>query len=199
MADSTPNNESFSKVVPLALATYLKANVSGLQEAYDEFPSSNLQLKMPSVSIFASTNAQFRPLMPYIDTKGAVVKNKSLVHWVVGIYDLNLQIDVWARNKEERDDTFDSLFNALNPDISPMGLVLRLSDYFNQLCDCLYVGHTMQDSGERADRDEWRMTLNVLVTCKAIRERSEFIITDPDTANEIELQGQIDGTVVVTE
>lgn len=203
MADSTTSNESITEIVPKALSTYLKANVLGLIEAYDEFPSSNLKIKMPSISIFASSNAEFRSLMPYVEKKAGsaggpvIAANKAKIRWIVGIYDLTLQLDIWTRNKEERDDIFDSLFNALNPKIAPMGLVLKLDEYFNQLCSYEYIGHTMQDSGERADRDEWRMTVNVLVTCKAVRERSEFIITDTDTAAEIEAQGQIDRTVVV--
>jgi hypothetical protein len=205
VADNTTGNESITEIVPKALAAYLKTNVTGLAETYDEFPSPNLKILMPSISVFASTNAQFRSLMPYVEKQAgssggpAIASNKAKIRWVTGIYDFNLQLDIWARNKEERDDTFDALFNALNPNINPMGLVLRLDEYFNQLCSYEYVGHTMQDSGERADRDEWRMTVNVLVTCKAIRERSEFIITDPDTAQEIEDTSQIDRTVVVVE
>ena len=199
MADSTSSNESFTEAVPKALAAYLKTNVLGLVQAFDEFPAASQKLDMPSVSVFASGNAQFRPLMPYIGSYGAIVNNKARSLWTVGIYDLTLQIDLWARNKEERDDTFDSLFNALNPNIDPMGLVLKLDEYFNQLCDFLYVGHQFQDSEERAQRDEWRVTLNLLVTCKAIRERTEFIIVTTPTATEIELIGQVNESLVVSE
>lgn len=199
MSDSTSNNESITEVVPKALAAYLLKSVQGLKQAFDEFPASTQKIDMPSVSVFAASDARFRPLMPYtipIDpTK--ITGHKAKVKWVVGIYDFTLQIDLWARNKEERDDVFDSLFNALNPQISPMGLVLPMEEYFNQFCDFVYVGHQYQDSEIRAQRDEWRVTLNVLVTCKAIRERSEFIIETTQTAAQIEQDGQIDDTVVV--
>jgi hypothetical protein len=200
VSDSTPNNESITEIVPKALAKYLKDSVQGLVQTFDEFPASTQKLQMPSVSVFASSNAQFRPLMPYLaETPVSPVAHKSRIKWVVGIYDFVLQLDLWARNKEERDDLMDSLFNALNPNISPMGLVLRLEEYFNQYCEYLYTGHTFQDSEVRAQRDEWRVTLNVLVTCKAIRERSEFVMEDIPTAQEIELQGQVDSNVVVPE
>lgn len=199
MSDSTSNNESITEIVPKVLAAYLLKNVQGLKQAFDEFPASTQKIDMPSVSVFASSNAQFRPLMPYIIPvdPAKIVNSKAKVRWVVGIYDFNLQLDLWARNKEERDDVFDSLFNALNPTISPMGLVLPMEEYFNQLCDYLYVGHTFQDSEVRAQRDEWRVTLNLVVTCKAVRERSEFIIETTQTAAEIEQVGQIDETVVI--
>lgn len=198
MSDSTTTNESITEIVPKVLAAYLKLNVPALQQVFDEFPASTQKINMPSVSVFASSDAKFRPLMPYVTSQGATgVDNKANVRWAVGIYDFNLQLDLWARNKEERDDVFDSLFNALNPNISPMGLVLPMMEYFNQLCDYLYVGHTFQDSEVRAQRDEWRVTFNLLVTCKAIRERSEFIIETTQTAAEIEQVGQIDETVVI--
>lgn len=199
MSDSTSNNESITEIVPKALAAYLLKNVQGLKQAFDEFPASTQKIDMPSVSVFASSNAEFRPLMPYTQPITGIANSKAKVRWVVGIYDFTLQLDLWARNKEERDDVFDSLFNALNPKISPMGLVLTMEEYFNQLCDYLYVGHTFQDSEVRAQRDEWRVTMNLLVTCKAIRERSEFIIETTPTAAEIELAGQVDSTVVIPE
>lgn len=200
MSDSTPKNESISEIVPKVLATYLKASVQGLKETYEEFPSPNQKINMPAVSVFAS-NPDFRPLTPYqipVDP-AKVVNNKADIKWVVGIWDFTLQLDLWARNKEERDDIFDALFNALNPRIEPMGLVLQMDEYFNQLCEYVFNGYIMQDSEERAQKDEWRVTLRVLATCKAIRERKEFIITDPATAPEIEAEGQIDETVVVIE
>lgn len=198
MSDSTTTNESITEIVPKVLAAYLKLNVQGLVQTFDEFPASTQKINMPSVSVFASSDAKFRPLMPYVTSQGATGEdNKANVRWAVGIYDFTLQLDLWARNKEERDDIFDSLFNALNPNISPMGLVLPMAEYFGQLCDYLYVGHTFQDSEARAQRDEWRVTLNLLVTCKAIRERSEFIIETTQTAAEIEQVGQIDETVVI--
>lgn len=198
MSDSTSTNESITEIVPKVLAAYLLKSVQGLKQAFDEFPASTQKIDMPSVSVFASSNADFRPLMPYIlpVDPAKIANHKSKVQWVVGIYDFNLQLDLWARNKEERDDIFDSLFNALNPKISPMGLVLPMEEYFNQLCDYLYIGHTFQDSEVRAQRDEWRVTLNLVVTCKAVRERSEFIIETTQTAAQIEQVGQIDSTVV---
>jgi len=197
VSDST-NNESITEVIPKVLAKYLKDNVQGLVQALDEFPAPTVKLSMPSVSVFASSNAEFRPLMPYLANEPVPgLNNKAKVRWVVGIYDFKVQVDLWGRNKEERDDIFDSLFNALNPTISPMGLVLRMEEYFNQLCEFLYVGHTIQDSEERSQQDEWRVTLNLLVTCKAIRERSEFIIVTTPSAPEIEEAGQVDTDVIV--
>lgn len=197
--DSTPRNESISEILPKALAEYIKANVPGIKETYDEFPEASRKVTYPSVSVF-TTAPEFRPAMPYtieVPPANIDLNNKALVKWVVGFWDVRIQLDLWAQNKEQRDDIFDALFNALNPRINPMGLVLTLNEYFNQLCSYDFVGYTLQDAEERAQRDEWRVTLNVLATCKAIRERKEYMITDPMIAPEIEAVGQIDTTVVV--
>jgi hypothetical protein len=197
--DSTTKNESVTEVVPHALGKYLKENVSGLLEFYDEFPSTNRAFKTPSVSVI-TTSFEFAPCAHvYKESVGAITANKANVLWVVGDYEVKVQLDVWAGSKEERDDFFDAVFNALNPKISPMGLTLILNDYFGSLCDYLYVGHSFADSEERSQADEWRVTMTVLATCKALRDRKEFIITDPDTAQDIEDTSDIGTDVIVIE
>lgn len=201
MADATGGNESITEIVPKALGKYLKDAVGMIREYYQEFPSTNRRIQTPSVSLISSVS-EFRPGTPYLEQKpeaGTPVNSKANVNWVVGLWDFTLQVDLWAGSKEERDDLFDAVFNALNPEINPMGLNLTLTEYFDQICDYSYVGHDLADSEEEAQRDEWRITLNILATCKAIRTRKEFIIEDTDTAAEIEAQGQIDSSVVVTE
>lgn len=197
MADST-DNESISEVIPKALGKYLLDNVKGLREYYPEWPSAHERIRLPSVSIFTGSS-DFRPAMPYIKSMGAVSNSASEITYVVGHYDFNIQMDLWTGSKGERDDIFDSLFNALNPNINPMGLELTLEEYFSQLCSYTYVGHTIGDSEQAAQRDEWRMTLNLLATCKAIRTKQEFVIEDVQTQSEIEEAGEINTSVVVPE
>jgi len=200
VSDSTLSNESISEVLPKALGEYLKLNVPGIKEFYDEFPNASVAFKMPSVSII-SKNYEFSPEMsPYRISTGTIVNNKAKVLYVVGDYEVGIQLDIWAGSKEERDDLFDATFNSLNPKISPMGLTLKLNEYFDSLCDYLYVGHEFADSDERSQRDEWRATLSLLATCKAIRDRKEFIITVTPTPAQIEAvpESEISTKVVVT-
>lgn len=200
--DSTSKNESITEIVPYSLGKYLKDKVPGIKEFYDEFPNASVSFKMPSVSVICK-NTEFVPTAVPYKTRpvadGDILSNKASVLWVVGDYNFTIQLDLWTGSKEERDDLYDAVFNWLNPRISPMGLTLIMDEYFGSLCDYLYVGHTFSDSEESSQKDEWRATLNVLATCKALRDRKEFIITDPDTAKEIEDTGQIDTTVVVPE
>lgn len=198
MADSTPN-ESITEVVPEVLGEYLKGELTALREFYPEFPQANRNFKMPSVSIITSSN-DFRPIDPYpcVPVVPAQIENnKANYRWAVGIYDIAIQLDLWARNKEERDDLFDAMFNVLNPDIKPMGLRLVMEKYFNQIVQFDYIGHTLGTTEEQSQTDEWRVTMRLLATCKAVRLRREFIITDLPTPSEIEAAGEINEKVVV--
>jgi len=189
LADRT-TNEGISEIIPLTLGRYLVDTVRDLQEFYDEFPSGNMKIDLPSVSIFANTDLVFipqgnpspvkkpDPISP--PTLPGETQVKTLVQWMVGQYDGTLQVDLWAGTKEERDDLTDALFNALNPTIKPMGLTLPMTEYFGVLCDYLYVGHNFEDTEGSSQTDEWRTKFELLVTCKAVRERQEFIIEDSE-------------------
>lgn len=190
MADST-TTESLTEALPYTLGEYLKTNVTELKEYYEEWPEPNLQLDMPCVAI-SMGEPEFRPLAPYYVKPeiGDITDHQAEVKWVTGIWDFKVQVDLWTRNKEEKDDLFDAVFNALNPNIDPMGLVLTLEEYHNILCELVYVGHTLGNSEENAQRDEWRITFTLLGTCKAMRTRKEFVIetteTQVETLNTVE-------------
>ena len=202
MADSTDKNESFTEVVPKALGEYLLENVDGLREYYDQFPSSNMTLRTPSVSILMQS-PEFTPRAEIYPVEALdpanISNNKAQINYVVGEYDAKIQMDLWTGNKEERDDLTDALFNALNPDIEPMGLRLTLEEYFGCIAEMLYVRHNFEDNEITSQTDEWRTTFEILVACKAVRTKKEFIITTTPTPQEIESAGQIDRTVVVEE
>ena len=187
--DSTINSESLSEVIPKALGVHLLKNVKGLRDFYDEFPAANRSVRTPSVSIIVSSD-DFRAVNHKIPQKSTVApspatvtgedQKKQQVNWVVGIEDFTLQLDIWARNKEERDDLVQSVFNAMNPEIDPSGLRLVLDEYFGQLCDYLTINRKNGDTEERSQTDEWRSTWEILATCKAVQTREEFVIETTD-------------------
>lgn len=185
MADNT-SNESVTEIIPKVLGTYLLEAVDALEEFYDEFPNHNQRIDMPSVSIFAKA-PEFKPMAtPYrLNPVTDITNSKSDILWVVGDYDFDLQLDLWAGSKEELDDVFDALFNALNPSIRPMGLTLPMEEYYGILCSYLYTGHNREASSITAQTDEWRITFNILVTCQAIRNSKEFIIEQTELLSEI--------------
>lgn len=190
MSDSTPTNEGISEIVPKTLGDYLLTAVPALKRFNDEFPTGNVEFRLPMVSIFGNSPLDFVPQanpIPIEDPSPIVpptlpgeTQIKPAVQWVVGQYDGTIQLDLWAGDKEERDDLTDALFNALNPTIKPMGLTLQMTDYFNVLCDYLYVSHNFEDTEVSSQTGEWRTKFELLVTCKAVREREEFIIEQSD-------------------
>jgi len=171
--------ENLSECIVKQLQKYLKNEVRELRQVIDEWPNENYKLTMPSVSII-TTSTEFRPELTYQSLTGTITNHKAKDLYCVGFYDVKLQLDVWAKTKEERNDIFDLLFIALNKNISPMGLSLQLEDYYNQWCQYLLVGHNIADSEERNQRNEWRVTIDLLVNCKAIMERTDSIMTNVD-------------------
>ena len=167
MPDLT-SNESVTEEVIKRLRLHIKGQMPNLKDVLEDFPEPNQKLQYPSVSIF-TRGPKFRALSPYVYQQGSVVNHKAEVKWVVGIYDFNLQIDLWARNKEERNDQFNLLFNALNPNITPMGLSLQLTDYYNLWCRYDFDGYEFADGERSSQQAEFRVKLDLLATCKAIR------------------------------
>ena len=200
MSDSTNRNESITEVLPKALGQYLLDEVDALREYYEEFPAPNRTINLPSISLFlgpleftpqAEPNLVKAPAAIDPPTPDGGTQNRPRVKWIVGQYDATLQLDLWTGSKEERDDLTDALFNALNPNIKS-GLTLELDEYFNVLCDYLYVGSVFEDSEISAQTDQWRTKFDILVTCKAVRERKEYVIEQSEVVVETSTTNQSD-------
>lgn len=183
-------NESVLEEVVKRLALHFKTQVPKLKAVLEDFPEPNEKLLYPCVSI-TTREPQFKPLSPYeILPIENPTHHLAEVKWVVGLYDFKLQVDLWTRNKEERMDLFDLLFNALNPQIQPMGLSLRLKDYYNIWCRYSLDAHRIADDETSSQRGEFRLQVDVLANCKAIRVNKsrvmETIDLDPELLNESE-------------
>lgn len=177
MADLT-SIEHIGESVVKQLGIYLKDEIRYLKKVLDEFPSDNRRLEYPSISII-TTDTRFRSMAPYIsETTAPDVNHKILVKYVVGFYDIDLQLDLWARNKEERNDIFNLLFNALNPNINPMGVSLQLTDYYDQYCQYDFIGSSIEDNEQQAQRREWRIKIDILTNAKALLVKEKYAMTD---------------------
>lgn len=169
-----------SRALIKGLITHLKANMPSLQDAYDDFPNPNQKLKFPCLSIFAKA-PDFKPLMPYVVFKGAVIPSgpdmgKLPVRKVMGSFELKLQIDLWADSKPKRALIETELMNAFAKNTSVAGISLQLADYFDQWVRYDIDGFDYPDSGEQSQRSEWRTLITVLASCKYIVETNEFVI-----------------------
>lgn len=160
--------ESVTEEIGKRLAAHLKLLVPKLHKVTLEFPEPNEKLDYPCLTIDNGA-PEFRAIAPYTMNELVVKNHMADAIWVVGIYDFKMQLDLWARNKEERDDLFHLLFEALNPNITPMGLSLRLTDYYNVWCRYDLTGHDFPDSERASQQGEFRAKLDVIANCKAIR------------------------------
>jgi hypothetical protein len=169
-----------------ALATHLRT-LSGLT-VREGWPPANQTLTYPSLTVLTG-KPTFTNEMPYeLEATDPNEDNETVVKRVVGQYDVRLQLDLWARNAYERDAQFERIFAKLNPNIDPMGLSLQLTDYHDLFARFDLVEQEFLDDEATAQRQEWRMRLTVLATCKAVLTKTEYAmihiennLTTPDT------------------
>lgn len=167
---------SVTEEIGKRLAAHLEASIPSLKKSKLEFPEPNEKLDYPCLTIDIG-KADFRALQPYeMEAPGALVDHKAEVKWVVGIYDFPIQLDLWTRNKEERDNIFHLLSEALNPNITPMGLSLRLTDYYNLWCRYDVTGHDTPDTERASQQGEFRCKIDLLANCKAVRVNKSRIM-----------------------
>ena len=177
------------------LGVYLKNQIRSLEQVIYDFPAPNIQLKYPSLSII-SGDPEFAPeANPYILTAGDMDERskKAKIHRVVGTYEFKLQLDFWCRDKFERYRIYDEFFKAFNPNVDPMGLNIQLTDYHDVWCRYDQTGYRYQDSEISSQRSEWRVIVLLQAQCRAVLEKTEFIMetleqtfTTPNTIEEDE-------------
>ena len=162
------------------VAKGLAAAFSGLNftAIYDEWPNHNETMALPALSINC-TNARFkRSSNPEQLTQGSVVDNIATSTYFIGDYDLNVQLDIWARYKPERATLYRELFDLLQAPLDGSGLIISLPNYFSQKVALTEVGHRLPDSPELSSRQEWRATLEFEASVNAVVSRDEYIMTE---------------------
>lgn len=167
-----------------ALGDYLQG-LSIFAQVRDEWPSANMRLTFPCATIITSGKPEFEPLSNYVCNSDAPdVENKVKSRYVVGQYEQLLQLDIWARNKKERATLYESLFQKWHEKNGP--LALTLTNYYGILCNYLWGDFSFEDSEISAQRQEWRVKIDILANFKGVVERDEAAMVELPTASEIE-------------
>ena len=163
-----------------ALGAYLKLAMPKLTSVLYDFPNANVKLSYPALSII-SGEPTYTNHMPYLLSQDDVAsgEHKAKARYIVGQYDFKLQLDFWCGNKEERFKVYQEFFQVFNPDMDVMGLSLQLTKNFGTWARYDLVGHNFSDGEEVSQRAEWRARVSVLATCKAVLDKTRFIITEP--------------------
>jgi len=182
----------FLKCVNRDLGSLIAAEISDLEEIYNEFPEPNAEMELPALSIVTG-RPRFERCDPYLVTLGVETDNEATNNYCIGQYDLMLQIDIWAKYKVQRTKLYEQLFNLLNP-VTRKGLQIALSDYHSEICSYQLLGYDFRNDEDSAiSRQEWRVRLEVEASCRAITQSTEYIITqepvlDFSTPNNIEIE-----------
>jgi len=184
------SSESVTEAVLKALADHLETELTELSDVIDGFPESNVQLSYPALSIIDTGSTDYRPEMspyPYNDIEeGDIADHSAEVKYVIGQHNFNIQLDLWCRSKEERDDLFESFMKAFNSQFPRLGLNLVLTDYHGIYCSYSMNGYSTEDAEISSQRQEWRVKINILANCKAILGKEEFIIEDTSVTGDIQ-------------
>lgn len=175
------------------LADYLKANITGI-DVLHEFPDPTRKLRYPSIALSGAAPRQLTfdlagasATEKEYDTEAPVdgIYAKVPVKYLVGSYDFSFQMDIWTNSKASREALYEKIFEVMNPNIQPMGLVLTLTEYFGQKCSYEITGFDAMGDEQAAQRGEWRLRVPLVATCHAIRGRREFIIKNVEVITEI--------------
>ncbi len=169
-----------------ALGVYLLSEVVELQQYINGFPEANKDMNFPSISMSEIGDPLYiKEKNPTALSLGTVVDNKAVTIYDIGTWEIELQLDLWAKYKEQRNDIAVKVFIALTKDGPANPLILTLTDYFNQ--NCLYTSTTMtNESDEFASQvKEWRKRFRILVDVSAIQSQEEFVIIDTEIQDDI--------------
>lgn len=170
---------SLTLAITEQLAKYVRTKMPELQAIYLDFPAPSDNLLYPCMTIFQN-NPTFTNRQHYVIYKGAKIETgpdsgKYPVLKVVGTYDWTMQLDLWARNKQERHTLYEKLFIAFNSGRTG-GINLQLVDYYNTWASYCISGLSLITDEAEAQRGEWRAKVTVLGNCYAIVQSNEFLM-----------------------
>ena len=181
--------ESATEEVINALATHLESGIKGLH-TMSGFPEANARLKYPMIAI-SNKFMNLTNVCPYEHKIGDIEDHQALVEYVVGEYDFEIQLDIFERTKEERDDLYQKFFDAFNSNFPAPGLKLVLDKYYSVVCSFQITRYEPNMNENRSKTKEWRSLVDISGNCKAIRCKEMPIITQ-----EPQVELEADPTIV---
>ncbi len=169
------NTSPLEKELVAQFAAYLRVKMPSIHRVNEEWPDANVQLDMPAISIITKKTT-YSPYMPveYNQVTTPVTDPnmpKLTIDMLVGDWDQVLQLDLWAKNKEERSQIFEEFFRAMTPttpDI-PNGISLQLPNYYNVWCRFDIDSYEYLDDEASAQRSERRAMISILSNCPVVR------------------------------
>lgn len=162
-----------------AISTYLKTAIPSLQAVTDDWPNASQNLKYPSITVLTG-DFQFTQQENYVIWKNSVAEldGKVKVRKVNGSYDFTLKAHLWADSKPKRQELYELVMNAMNPNFSISGLRLQLADYFNEWATFDVSKNVFLDNEESSQRSERRVIVDILVNVRSVVETTNYLIEE---------------------
>ena len=173
------------------LVNFFNANVVGLTDVLEEFPDPNQDLNYPSISIITSGTPELINWMPSAFSKvdNAQDPDKLDIVYVMGQYNLSLQVDLWAEYKSQRAEFFQKILDVMDKEFidndKPTGLSLPLVDYHGAIARYDQVGYNYMDNESESQRNEWRALFNILVSFPRLVPKTQPKIIEGQIINNV--------------
>ena len=173
------------RAIAEALANDIAGRSLGFAQVLPEWPEANTLMTFPAATVETLGQPQYERCAPYILSMGAVANNKATNLYIVGEYALQIQLDIWAKYKLQRDSLYEAVFQAIQaPNTANNwrgsgGYSLQLAAYYNEWANFTLKGYKFMDEGESLREKTWRAILQLEASCRAVSTTSDYIITQP--------------------
>lgn len=187
-----PANESITKTLVQfleeAFANEIEEETLNILE---EWPSPEYQNKCVTIAVTTVGEGELQNLMPTVFNRQDNPEDTSqlLVDYLVGQYNLSIQVDVWTEYKATRNDWYEKIDDLLDSQFTnseqSRGLSLRMVEYFEAIARYDQIGYNYSDSGESAQRSEWRVRFNISTSFPKIRRKIQSKIIEATVVADI--------------
>lgn len=187
-----PANESIVKT----FVDFLKSKFPNELEddglkIFDEWPSPEYKNDCITIAVTTVGEAELQNRMPCVHKRqdDPEDSNKLLVDYIVGQYNLGIQVDVWTEYKAQRDDWYEKIDDVLDSQFleseQSRGLSLTMVEYFDAIARYDQVGYNYSDSEESVQRSEWRVRFNISASFPKIRRKVQSKIIEATVVADI--------------
>ena len=156
------------------LGTQLETIV-GINKVFREFPRPNEPLNPPSLSLI-STSTKIEPRMPTVikNTVDPDDQNDVTSTFILGEYQLSLQLDLWTEYKKERESFYSKIIDIFDSQIASgrsLGLKLQMANYHDVIASYDLLSYNYQDDSNRSLMGEWRIMFEISAHFPRVEER----------------------------
>lgn len=182
----TPSNS----VAVKTLAAYLKAEIPDLT-IIENWPDPKEEMALPALTVSIVGKPSLTHTYPKIHKKIDIEEETVLkkVVYIIGQYDLNIQLDIWTDYQAKRSELYEKIMAAFDKQFltsgAPVGLSLELTDYHETIARYDQTGYAYMDSSDNGQRQEWRAKIDVVVTHPRLVEKNESIMAEITLKNEV--------------